>query len=109
MFPCVYLISKLYTEDTGRFPIQARSGNQYAYHMNGNLILQQAFQAKADKHCIPAFNTIMAWLAACGLSVDLNIRDNKASADFKQVITELWKTKFQLVSPDMHQRKKPSG
>jgi hypothetical protein len=42
----------------------------------------------ADKHCIPAFNTIMAWLAACRLLVNLNIRDNEASADFKQVITE---------------------
>jgi hypothetical protein len=38
---------------------------------------------KADKHCNPAFNTIMERLAARGLSVDLNIRDNKASADFK--------------------------
>jgi hypothetical protein len=64
-----------------------------AYHTDGNLILQQAFQTKADKHCIPAFNTIMAWLAACGLLVDFNIRDNEASA-VKQVITEPWKTKF---------------
>jgi hypothetical protein len=61
---------------------------------------------KADKHSISAFNTIMAWLAACGLLVDLNIRDNEASADFKQVITESWKTKFQLVLPDMHWRNK---
>ncbi len=37
---------------------------------------------------------------------DLNIRDNEASADFKQVITESWKTKFQLVPPDMHWRNK---
>jgi hypothetical protein len=36
-------ISKLYTGDTGRFPIKAWSGNQYvmiAYHTNGNLVLQ---------------------------------------------------------------------
>jgi hypothetical protein len=77
-----------------------------AYHMDRNLILQQAFQTKADKHRIPAFNSIMARLAACRLSVDLNIRDNKASADFKQFITESWKTKFQLVPPDMHLRNK---
>ncbi len=84
-------------------------GNQYvmiAYHTDGNLILQQAFQTKEDKHCIPAFNSIMAQLAAHGLLVDLNIKDNEASADFKQVITESWKTKFQLVLPDMHQRSK---
>jgi hypothetical protein len=75
-----------------------------AYHKDKILILQQAFQTKADKHRIPAFNTIMARLAARGLSVDLNIRDNEAIADFKQVITESWKTKFQLVLLDMHQR-----
>ena len=72
-----------------------------AYHMDRNLILQQAFQTKADKHRIPAFNSIMARLAACGLSVDLNIRDNEASADFKPVITESWQAMFQLVPPDM--------
>ncbi len=42
----VYPLSKLYTDDTGCFPVQACSGNQYVmitYHMDGNLILQQAF------------------------------------------------------------------
>ncbi len=63
--------------------------------MDGNLILQQSLQTKADKHHILAFNTIMERLAARGQSVDLNIRDNEASADFKRVITESWKTKFQ--------------
>jgi hypothetical protein len=86
VFLRVYPISKLYTDDTGHFPIRARSDNQYVmivYHMDGNPILQQAFQTKADKHRIPVFNTIMARLAACRLLVDLNIRDNEASADFK--------------------------
>jgi hypothetical protein len=86
VFLRVYPISKLYTNDMGCFPVQARSGNQYAmiaYNMDGNLILQQGFQTKVDKHRIPAFNTIMARLAARRLSVDLNIRDIEASADFK--------------------------
>jgi hypothetical protein len=99
VFLCVYPISKLYTDDMGRFPVRAPSGNQYvmiAYHTDGNLILQQAFLTKADKHCIPAFNTIIAWLAAHWLLADLNIRDNEASADFKRVITALWKTNSNL-------------
>jgi len=64
------------------------------------------FPTKADKHRIPAFNNIMTHLTARGLSVDLNIRDNEASADFKRVITETWRAKFQLVPPDMHRRNK---
>jgi hypothetical protein len=44
-------LSKLFTDDTGRFPVRARSGNQYvmiAFHADGNLILQQAFKTKSD-------------------------------------------------------------
>jgi hypothetical protein len=46
VFLHVYPINKLYTDDTGQFPIQACLGNQYviiAYHTDGNLIQQQLF------------------------------------------------------------------
>ena len=79
MFVQTYPISKLYTDDTGRFPVRACSGNQYvmvAYHANGNLILQQAFQNKNDQHRIPAYNAIMLHLSQWGLTVDLKILDN---------------------------------
>ncbi len=98
-------ISKLYTDDTGRFPVKARLGNQYvmiAFHANGNLILQQAFKTRRDKHCVAAYNTIMTRLAARGLLVDLQILDNEASAAYKHAITVTWQAKFQLVPPDMH-------
>ncbi len=42
VFIQVVPINKLYTDDTGRFPVKARSGNQnvtVAYPANGNLIL----------------------------------------------------------------------
>ena len=100
-------LSKLYTDDTGRFPVRACSGNQYvmiAYHANCNLILQQAIQTKSDCHHITAYTAIMTRLAARGLSVDLQILDNEASSVYKQTITFTWKAKFQLVPPDMHQQ-----
>ena len=107
LFLNVVPLSKLYTDDTGRFPVRARSGNQYvmiAYHVDGNLILQQPFKTKSDAHWLAAYNTIMTCLAAKGLSVDLQIMDNEASAAFKQAITFVWRAKFQLVPPDMHRR-----
>jgi len=67
LFLTVVLLSKLYTDDTGRFPVRARSGNQYvmiAYHVDGNLILQQPFKTKSDAHRLAAYNTIMTRLAA---------------------------------------------
>jgi hypothetical protein len=81
-----YPISKLYKDDTGLFTIKACSGNQYfmiSYQANGNLILQQAFKSRSDTHCIAAYNPIMMCLVARGLSVDLQILDNKASAAYK--------------------------
>jgi hypothetical protein len=72
------------------------------HHTNGNLTLQQAFKSRSDTHRIAAYNSIMTRLAAWGLSVDLQILDNEASAAYKQAITFTWQAKFQLVPPDMH-------
>jgi hypothetical protein len=105
VFIKVYPLSRLYRDDTGRFPIRARLGNQYimiAFHANDNLILQQAFKSKSDRHRIAAYNAIMTHLAARGLLVDLQILDNKASAAYKEAITFKWNAKFQLVPLDMH-------
>jgi hypothetical protein len=73
-----------------------------AFHADGNLILQQAFKFKSDHHRIAAYNTIMMRLAARRLSVDIQILDNKASADYKEAITFKWNATFQLVPPDLH-------
>ena len=42
-------ISMLYIDDTGRFLIRSRSGNQYliaAYHYNTNVILIEPYQTR---------------------------------------------------------------
>jgi hypothetical protein len=59
VFIKVHPLSRLYTDDTGHFPVKACSGNQYvmiAYHADGNLILQQAFKTRNDHHHIAAYN-----------------------------------------------------
>jgi hypothetical protein len=73
-----------------------------AFHADGDLILQQAFKSKSDRHQIATYNTIMTCLAAKGLSVDLQILDNKTSAEYKEAITFKWNAKFQLVPSDMY-------
>ncbi len=75
-----------------------------AYHANGNLILQQAFKTRNDRHWIAAYKAIMSQLAARSLAVILQILDNEASAAYKEAITVKWKAKFQLVPLDMHRR-----
>ena len=55
-------ISKLYTDNTGRFPVHARSGNQYImiiHHCDANLILAEPFSSRKDMHRLLAYNKIM--------------------------------------------------
>ena len=75
-------ISKLYTDDTGRFPIKVRSGNQYlmeAYHFNSNTILVAPFKTPKYKHRLEAYKLIMTRLRKNGMSVNLQILNNEAS------------------------------
>eukprot|EP00956_Cyclotella_meneghiniana_P023402 scaffold45578_cov41-Cyclotella_meneghiniana.AAC.1 len=100
-------ISKLFTDDMGRFPVQSRSGNQYlmlAYHCDTNAILIEPFQTRHDRHRIPAYNRLMERLKARGHTVDHQVLDNEASADYRRAITEDWKCTYQLVPPDVHRR-----
>jgi hypothetical protein len=107
LFVVVEPISKLYTDDMGRFPVRSRSGNHYimlAYHADCNVILVEAFESRHDRHRIAAYNRIMERLKLGGHSVDLQVLDNEASEEYKTAITEKWGCKFQLVPPDVHRR-----
>ena len=77
-------ISKLYTDDIGRFPVYARSGNRYiiiAYHCDANLILEEPFSSRKDVHRLLANNKIMQRLTDNKLCVDLQILYNEASEE----------------------------
>ena len=98
-------ISTLYTDDMGRFPIRAQSGNQYimvAFHDAANVILVEPFKSRGDHHRLPAYDNLMNRLKRRGLTVDMQFMDNEVSAKFLHNITEVWKCKFQKVPPDMH-------
>ena len=102
-----FCISKLYTYDTGRFPIKERSGNQYLmvpYHCDSNAILVAPFKTRKDKHRLEAYKSIMTRLRKNGMSVNLQILDNEASSKFKHLITEDLGIKYKLVPPDIHRR-----
>ena len=75
-------ISKLYTDDTGRFPVHAHSGNRYimiAYHCDANLILAEPLSSRKDAHRLLAYNKIMQRLTENKLCVNLQILDNEDS------------------------------
>ena len=105
-------ISKLYTYDTGRFPIKARSGNQYlmvAYHCDSNEILVSPFKTHKDKHRLESYKSIMTCLPKTVMSVNLQILDKDASSKFKHLIIEDLGIKYQLVPPDINRRNAAEG
>ena len=62
LFIQVTPISKLYNDDTGRFPTHAHSVNQYimiTYHCDTNLILDKTFTSRKDKHRVLAYDKLM--------------------------------------------------
>ena len=100
-------ISKLYTDDCGRFPIRSISGNEYniiAYHCDSNTILQAPFVNRKDKHTIRAYNSIMKKLADRGYNVYIQILDNEVSAEFKKTIKKDWGATYKLVPPNVRRR-----
>ena len=53
----VHHISRVYSDDTGWFPIKSRSGNQYimiAYHCDSGSILTACFKSRSDTHRLVA-------------------------------------------------------
>jgi hypothetical protein len=85
------LVAKHYTNNTGRLPIQACSGNQYimiAFHSQCNAILCTPYGNRSDKHQLAAYDSIAHRLTIRGHKVDLQILNNKVSAEFKATIVD---------------------
>ena len=74
-----------------------------AYHCDANLILSEPFASRKDKHRLLAYDKITQILINNKLTVDLQILDNKANAEYKRAIIEKWNTNDQLVPPNTHQ------
>ncbi len=75
---CEIPISRIFTDDTGRFQPRAASGNQYlmvALH-SSNAILVQPFQTKKDAHRIAAYQALYTRLCQAGHPPTLHIMDN---------------------------------
>ena len=77
-------IRKFYTDDTGRFLVRSRSGNQYtmiAYHCDSNAIIAAPFKSFTNRHRLLAYGSIMQRLKDRNMLVDLHILDNEASTE----------------------------
>ena len=67
------------------------SGYHYimiTYHCDSNLILAVPFSAKKDTHHLIAYNKILQQICNNKMTVDLQILDNEANAEYNRVINK---------------------
>ena len=82
--------SKLYIDNTVRFPTRAQSGNQYIMvaYRSSSMILVQLFQSRKKTHCLEGYDIIMQRLKDRDLRVDLQILDDECSKEYKKLMKE---------------------
>ena len=72
-----------------------------AYHFDANLILAKPFTSRKDKYRFSSYENLMRRLHDNKITVDLQIIDNEAGADYKRAIKGKWNSDYQLVTCNM--------
>ena len=97
---------KIYTDQTGRFPITSSRVNKYimiAYDYDYNNILAEPIKSRTSLHINNAYQTMRKLLCSRGLTPKTHVLDNKFSKVLKEYMEEENET-FQLVPPQLHRR-----
>ena len=99
-------MGKLYTNLTGRFPVQSSRGHKYiivTYNFNSNSIHVKPLKSRHDNDTIKAYEEIYTKLTSQGLKPKLHWLDNEASKALKTFIA-LEQTQYKLTPPHIHRR-----
>jgi hypothetical protein len=97
---------KIYTDQTGRFPVVSSKGNKYImilYDYDRNAILVQPIKDRTAPELLRAFQVMKQELVTRGLKPKLMKLDNEASKLLKTYLHQQNIT-FQLVPPYSHRR-----
>lgn len=98
--------NKIYTDQTGRFPVQSSQGNKYLmvlYDYDSNAILAEPLKNRNDTTILAAFEKMHNQLIASGLKPALHILDNEASNILRRFLSKQ-DIAFQLAPPHSHRR-----
>ena len=97
---------KIYTDQTGRFPVTSATNNKYIfvlYDHDSNAILAEPLKNRKGQTLIDAFLKLTNLLKSRGMQPKFQILDNEASVELKKAITTQ-NIKFQLAPPNIHRR-----
>ena len=105
-FKTVDLSGKMYTDQTGRFPVTSSRGDKYilvAYHFDSNTIHVEPLKTRSGLDLTTAYQKLHSMLTNRGLQHHLHILDNECPHVLQNVMREV-NEKFQLVPPHIHRR-----
>ena len=97
---------KMYTNQTGCFPVRSYRGNQYIMvliELDSNSILVEAMQNRTSGEMVRAYQTLVDRLKESGIEPKMHVLDNECSNEFKRQI-KTNHMKYQLVPPHDHRQ-----
>ena len=100
-FKKVDLSWKIYTDQTGRFPVTSSKGDEYIlvnYHFDSNTIHDEPLKTISGLDITAAYQKLHSLLTSRGLRPHLHILDNECPNVLKIFMREL-NEKFQIVPP----------
>ena len=103
---CHVLEEHIFTDQTGRFPVQSNKGHNYlliAYDYDTNAILAEPIKNRTTQEIIRAYNIIYETLKKVGCQPRLHSLDNEAPSDLLNLIHKN-NCKVELVPPYIHRR-----
>ncbi|KAL7524050.1 hypothetical protein ACHAXR_001126, partial [Thalassiosira sp. AJA248-18] len=95
---------RLYSDQTGRFPITSNRGNCYViifYAADGNYIKSYPIKSRHRSQLLKAYDEVYAYLRVRGYRPQLHKLDNETSHDVEVFIAEQ-QAKVQYTPADMH-------
>jgi hypothetical protein len=100
-------ISKSYSDQTGKFPVQSSRGYNYVmilYHYDSNAILSKPLKTRQAGELTKAWTALHTRLQLNGYAPNLHILDNECSEDLKNAFQK-HQVDFQRVPPHVHHRR----
>jgi hypothetical protein len=100
------LTGQIYTDQTGRFPVQSSKGMKYLmviYDYDSNLIWAAPIKNRTAPSLVDAYEKLHGMLVRAGLKPKLQRLDNEASDALKNFMHDK-DVNFQLVPPGIHRR-----
>jgi hypothetical protein len=102
------LLRLIYTDGTGRFPKQSRTGMNYIMVLAENdsdAILVEAMRNRSAGEMVRAYSVLIKRLHAFGIFPTKQVLDNEISQEYKDAIAS-FNIAYELVPPHNHERNK---